>query len=103
MRRVGTGSALALVAVIWSHGSLSVAGEGGPVDVDPEELKPGLVGVYRSLTPDMAVLHKVDPKLAFALSDSTPHPRIPPGPFEVAWSGLIKVQDSGPIAFSAFV
>src|SRR3954451_10072738 len=102
MRRVRAGSALVLGVVIWGHASLPALGAGGPVDVEPEELKPGLIGVYRSLTPEVAVLHRVDPKLAFTLGESPPHPRIPPGPFEVAWRGLIKVQDSGPVAFSAF-
>src|SRR5205823_5147488 len=34
---------------------------------------------------------------------SGPHPRIPPGPFEVTWTGVLSIRDRGPIRFSAFV
>lgn len=75
----------------------------GPLDLDPEDLRPGLVAEYRSATDPKAVVTRIEPKPAFALGRSSPHPRIPPGPFEATWSGVLTVRDSGPITFSAFV
>jgi mono/diheme cytochrome c family protein len=37
------------------------------------------------------------------LGRSSPHPRIPPGPFEVTYSGVLQIKEKGRIAFSAFV
>src|SRR6185503_7413287 len=66
---------------------------------NPEDLKPGLVAEYRSLVDPTATVIRVDPKPAYALGDSSPHPRIPPGPFEVVWSGFILIQDVDAITF----
>ena len=66
-------------------------------------MKPGLTAVYRPLVAGGRALHRVDSKPAFTLGSSSPHPRIPPGPFEVVWGGVLQVQDPGPIAFSAFL
>src|SRR5689334_24909921 len=70
-----------------------------PVKVSGDEVKPGLVAVYRSLVDPEAVLTRIDAKPAFTLDDSSPHPQIPPGPFEVIWSGLILIQDAEAITF----
>ncbi len=70
-----------------------------PVKVSGDEVKPGLVAVYRSLVDPEAVLTRIDAKPAFTLGDSSPHPRIPPGPFEVVWTGLILIQDADAITF----
>jgi mono/diheme cytochrome c family protein len=75
----------------------------GPLDVEPENLKPGLVGEYRSIAEPKAVAHRLDAKPAFTLGRSSPHPRIPVGPFEVTWTGVLSIRDPGPIAFSAIV
>src|SRR5262249_23832448 len=40
---------------------------------------------------------------AFRLGDSSPHPRIPPGPFEVVWTGVLYVKDSAPLSFDAWL
>src|SRR5262249_28245859 len=53
--------------------------------------------------PGGPALHRVDPKPAFSLGHSSPHPRIPHGPFEVVWNGIIQVNDPGPISFQAFL
>src|SRR5262249_37282914 len=37
----------------------------GPLDVEAEDLRPGLAAVYRSLTDEAATLHRLDPKPAF--------------------------------------
>src|SRR5262245_24614178 len=74
-----------------------------PLDIEADELKPGLVGVYRSLVDDKATLARVEAKPAFYLGHSSPHPRIPPGPFEVTWTGVILLKDAGPISFDAYV
>src|SRR5262245_40936141 len=75
---------------------------GGPLDLEPEDLKPGLVAEYRSLADPKATVTRIEPKPAFTLGRSSPHPRIPPGPFEVTWTGVISVRDPGPITFFAF-
>jgi cytochrome c551/c552 len=100
MARISIVRALAVLAA--ASFPLASAGQpSGPVDVDPDSLRPGIAAVYRSLGLDGATVHAVDPKLAFTIGDSSPHPRIPPGPFEVVWNGLLKVQDAGPITFHA--
>src|SRR5262245_19751789 len=75
----------------------------GPLELEPEELRNGLVAEYRSLVDAKATLTRVDAKPAFHLGRSSPHPRIPPGFFEVTWNGVISIRDSGPITISAFV
>src|SRR5262249_15173455 len=45
--------------------------------------------------------HRVDPKPAFTLGRSSPHPRLPPGAFEVVWTGLLQVREPEPISFHA--
>ena len=42
---------------------------------------------------------RVDAKPAFTLGRSSPHPRIPEGPFEVVWTGAILLREPGPITF----
>ncbi len=75
----------------------------GPLEVEPDELRGGIVARYRSLTDREATLTRVDAKLAFYLGQSSPHPRIPPGPFEVTWTGVLRLNDPAPISFEAFV
>src|SRR5262249_26458913 len=75
----------------------------GPVESDSESLQNGLIAEYRSLAEQSALVHRIDAKPAFYLGQSSPHPRIPPGPFEAVWSGLIHIQDTAPLKFSAFV
>jgi cytochrome c551/c552 len=75
----------------------------GPIELEPGDLRPGLVARYRSCVDQTATLARVEAKPAFALGRSSPHPRIPPGPFEVAYTGVIHIQEKGGIAFSAFV
>jgi len=75
----------------------------GPLELEPGDLRPGLVAKYRSLVDKEAILHRVEPKPAFYLGRSSPHPRIPPGPFEVEWVGVIQIKERGAISFSAFV
>src|SRR5205823_6767492 len=73
-----------------------------PLDVEAEALRPGLVAHYRVPGADVA-LARVEPKPAFYLGRSSPHPRIPPGPFEVAWTGLLILKDPGPLSFDAYL
>ena len=58
---------------------------------------------YRSLADPKATVTRIEPKPAFTLGRSSPHPRIPPGPFEVTWTGVVSIRDPGPLAFSALV
>jgi glucose/arabinose dehydrogenase/mono/diheme cytochrome c family protein len=71
--------------------------------VEPDDLRPGLVARYRSLADPGATLDRLDAKPAFRLGHSSPHPRLPPGPFAVDWSGVLYVKDPGPITFAAAV
>jgi hypothetical protein len=75
----------------------------GRLDLEPGDLRPGLVAEYRSPADPRATVTRTEPKPAFHLDRSAPHPRLPPGPFEVAWSGVIAIRDRGPISFSALV
>jgi len=68
-----------------------------------DDLKPGLLAAYRSLEHDGGSLERIDPKPAFTLGHSSPHPRLAPGRFEVVWSGLLLLQEPDTIAFDAFV
>jgi len=74
-----------------------------PLEVEPEDLRPGLVAHYRSLTDKEASLYRIDAKPAFRLDHSSPHPRIPPGPFEVVWIGMVNLVDPAPLTFDASV
>src|SRR5215210_8666276 len=74
-----------------------------PLELEPGDLKPGLVAEYRSVAEAEARVTRIDPKPAFTLGRSSPHPRIPPGPFEVTYSGVLQIKEKGPITFSAFV
>ena len=74
-----------------------------PVDLEPGDTSPGLVATYQSLVEKDATVTRIDAKPAFYLGRSSPHPRIPHGPFEVTWSGLISLKEPGAISFSAFV
>src|SRR5262245_11494846 len=75
----------------------------GPLDVGLEDLRPGLVAVYRSLADKDVTLTRLDLKPAFSLGHSSPHPRLPPGPFTVTWTGVLFLKETAPIAFSAYL
>lgn len=69
-----------------------------PVRVSGDDVRPGLVAVYRSLVDPEATVTRIDAKPALA-GPGSPHPRIPPGSFEVVWTGLILIQDVDAITF----
>jgi hypothetical protein len=94
----------ALAALYLRAPAVSAAGEvpPGPLRVEEGELRPGLAAAYRSLV-DGATLWRIERQPAFTLGSSSPHPRIPPGPFEVTWSGVLSVEEEGPIAFGAYL
>jgi glucose/arabinose dehydrogenase/cytochrome c551/c552 len=72
-------------------------------DADFDNLRPGLIANYRSGLEDTATLSRIDAKPAFSLGRCSPHPRIPPGPFEVTWSGILYLKDPGPIRFDGYI
>src|SRR5262249_18186707 len=101
---------LALLGAFLARGAARVPGKASPAapppqpgHVEPGELRPGLVGGYRSLTDRDATFTRIDRKPRFFLVDSSPDPRLPPGPFEAVWTGLLFVKDAGPVTFDAFV
>ncbi len=75
----------------------------GPLEVDTADLRPGLVAQYRSRKDKTATLSRLEAKPAFSLGRSTPHPRLPNGPFEVTWTGVIHLTGTGPFTFDALV
>src|SRR4051794_943613 len=75
----------------------------GPVEADPDQMRPGLIAAYRSLVDAEARLTRIDAKPAFYLGHSSPHPRLPAGPLEVVWTGLLWLKDPGPLTFDAWV
>ena len=80
-----------------------LAAPAAPLDLEPGDLKPGLVADYRSVAEPEVRVTRLEAKPAFTLGRSSPHPRIPPGPFEVVYSGVLHIKEKGPITFSAFV
>jgi mono/diheme cytochrome c family protein len=74
-----------------------------PIDLEPGDLKSGLVAEYHSVADAETRITQIEAKPAFTLGRSSPHPRIPPGPFEVTWSGVLQIKESGAITFSALV
>ncbi len=79
-----------------------------PADEDDEQiesLEQGLVATYRTLAPGSgdATLARIDAKPAFALGNSSPHPRIPPSPFEVVWKGRLDQSVPDQVRFGAYV
>src|SRR5262249_1902004 len=89
---------LALALFSW----LRAAQPPGRIRAEPGEMRPGLIATYRSLIDRDATFTRIDRKPVFSLGHSNPDGRLPHGPFEVLWTGLLQVQDSGPITFDAF-
>src|SRR5207248_2723282 len=81
------------------------AARAGEADDEGEAIAPGLVATYRSLVPeaDGAKLARVESKPAFTLGQSGPHPRIPPGPFEVTWAGTLDHTSTDALRFGAYL
>lgn len=75
----------------------------GPVEVEPEQMRPGLIAEYSSRSDPTARIARIDAKPAFYLGHSSPHPRLPAGPLEVVWKGLLELKDPGPLTFDAWV
>src|SRR5262245_26794510 len=90
----------AILVSAFAHPPVASA---GPLDVASDDLRPGLAAHYRSLAEGEARLARIDAKPAFSLGYSNPHPRIPPGPFEVVWTGVLELKDAGPIRFDAYL
>ena len=79
-----------------------LAAPAAPIDLEPGDLKPGLVAEYRSVAEKDARVSRIEAKSAFTLDRSSPHPRLPPGPFELTYTGVLQIKERGPITFSAF-
>lgn len=101
-RIVGAFFFLASSAVLHAEPAFHVHAP-GPLDVELGDLSPGLLAVYRSSADKNAVLARVDAKPAFTLGPSSPHPRLPPAPFEVTWTGVLILKDKSPISFDAYL
>ena len=81
--------------------TLCLLAPAAPLDLEPGDLKPGLVAEYRCVAEPKATVARIEPKPAFTLGRSSPHPRLPPGPFEVTYTGVLQIKETGPIAFAA--
>ncbi|MCE9534354.1 MAG: hypothetical protein K8T89_25010 [Planctomycetes bacterium] len=75
----------------------------GSIDDEVETVVPGLVASYRSMSDAKAAFTRVEAKPSFFLGRSSPDPRIPPGPFEVVWTGVVDVAGSAPLQFDAYL
>jgi glucose/arabinose dehydrogenase/mono/diheme cytochrome c family protein len=77
----------------------------GPGPLDEEvELRPGLLSEYRSLAGrDTAPVVRIEAKPAFMWGTSSPHPRLPPGPFEATWTGVVELREAHPVRFGAWL
>jgi len=83
--------------------TLAPCAHAAPLEVELDSLQPGLAAEYRSLTDATATLSRIDLKPAFTLGHSSPHPRLPPGPFAVAWDGILLLKEAAPVRFAALV
>jgi glucose/arabinose dehydrogenase/mono/diheme cytochrome c family protein len=100
-RRLATVLLLSCAGMAWPRGArLDEA-----VEEPTGSARPGLLAIYRSPAESEASLSRIDPKPALWLEGGSIHPRLPPGPFEAAWTGLIRIDDGdGPaIRLSASV
>lgn len=77
--------------------------QAGPLELDLDELRPGVAAQYRSLVDEACTLTRLEAKPSFYLGFSSPHPRLPAGPFEVTWTGVLLLKDPAPIRFDAYV
>ena len=91
---------VATIAVLSAALAAAADKPAGRLELEAGELRSGLVAEYRSLADAKAIVTRIEPKPAFTLGRSSPHPRIPAGPFEVTWSGVLTIRDPGPISFS---
>jgi glucose/arabinose dehydrogenase/mono/diheme cytochrome c family protein len=106
MRRfdIFRGAPVLLLVVLAAPGdALRAADKPAPLEIELEDLRPGLVASYQSLADKDAVLMRIDAKPAFTIGHSSPHPRIGPGPFEVVWQGILFFKETGPVSFDALV
>lgn len=103
-RPAWTCATVALIGFLLGMALPAVSKEpSGPLDVEPEELRPGLWAEYRSVKDRDAALQRTEAKPAFFVGTSSPHPRLPDGPFEATWRGVIQLREPSPISFSARV
>lgn len=89
------------VCVVWA-GADAGGQPPGRLDLEPGELQPGLVAEYHSIAEPKSMLSRIEAKPAFHLGRSSPHPRLPSGPFEVHWTSVLALKEPGPLTFSAF-
>jgi mono/diheme cytochrome c family protein len=61
-----------------------------------DTLRPGLAAELRA---GDAVVRRVDPKPALAWGLDHPHPRLPPGPYAVTWTGWLQVLEPDTLRF----
>lgn len=74
----------------------------GPLDLDDDEVRAGLVAEHRSLVDAKAMVRQLEAKPAFRV-EGTIHPRLPVGRFQSTWTGVLAIRDPGPFTFSAIV
>ncbi len=102
-RRMAVLSIAVLTLLLVAYQPVAYAQAPGALAVELDALRPGLLATYRSLADSDATLARIDAKPAFNLGHSNPHARIPPGPFDVTWTGVLSLTDPGPIRFDAYL
>lgn len=92
---------LALLIALLAPAAADAADKPTGLDVELEDLRPGLVATYRSIGDRDASVTRIEPKPAFYIGHSSPHPRIGLGPFEVVWQGVLFLKETSPVSFDA--
>ncbi|HUG91669.1 MAG TPA: PQQ-dependent sugar dehydrogenase [Planctomycetaceae bacterium] len=79
---------------------LAAASSAAAQDDSDEDFPPGLVARYAA---GGRTVERVDPDVAFVWNGDAPDVRLPHGPFEAAWEGLLLVREPGEYRFHVYV
>src|SRR5205814_3060915 len=81
------------------------SGAGPITEAQTKALRSGLLAEYRTLMEESGAppLRRIDSKPSFTWANSSPHPRLPGGPFEVTWTGSIDLKDKDAFHFSVWL
>lgn len=89
---------LALAVLVSSHSPA------GATDVNPEDLRPGLVATYQDTVPAGVTLCQLEPTIGFALKKGEAvHPRLAAQGGTIRWAGYLNIARAGSYRFSAVV
>ena len=89
----------------WLSGQESAEETTGNLWEEDHEYKPGMLADYHSLVPGDEKSHwfHIDAKPAFFLEEGSLHPRLAQGPFEITWTGLLRLSEEDRVTFGAYL